>query len=214
MTAPSRSSAIANATGTSFASANANLDGIYQHADASNGTAVASIDNNGSIAVLASANASVAGATTGTGLALANATVSYGISQSAEGVAASALLNNGANGSIDIGAVAVATGTAAGEVTFTGGWSTAYNHGAIANVNDGIVQNAHATGTYTTERRRRSAGDAVAQITNAGTIDIHATATANGTVDGGGDAYAAAYVGTGIGQNADGRIRAATPRPR
>ena len=196
-------SAIASATGTSHASATANVDGIYQNAYASEGAATATIVNDGSIAVLASANANAANPATATeGVAIASANVSYGISQNAEGTAATVGIQNNALGSIDIGAVAHATGTAAGSVMY-GAWNTtAFQHGAQAHINDGINQNALATGTYTSEGDV-FAGDAAAQITNAGTIDIHASATAKGTLDGGGAAYANAGIGSGIEQGAE-----------
>ena len=197
-------SAIANATGTSVAFAGARADGINQEADAPAGAASADIVNGSSISVLASANATVANTDTeAAGLALADASVSYGISQNADGITATAGLSNGADGSIDVGAIAHATGTAARSVTY-GTWSgTAYNQGASAHVGAGIEQNATAEGTYTTEIGGDIfVGNAVAQITNAGTIDVHATATANATVGEGGTAFASADVGQGITQEA------------
>ena len=107
-------SAGAHANGYSSASANAFARGIGQAANIDNfpsampGTASDTITNNGTLNVHATA---VAGAPDG--VAAANATVDFGASQNANGFDASADITN-IGGTIDIGAVARATGTAVG----------------------------------------------------------------------------------------------------
>ena len=116
-------SAVAHANGYSSASANAFAKGIGQAASIDNtptslpGIASDTVTNNGTLNVHATAVAAAS-----SGVAAADATVGFGVSQNASGFDASAdITNNG--GTIDIGAVASATGTAVGVQSLTaGGW--------------------------------------------------------------------------------------------
>jgi hypothetical protein len=101
-------SAVAYATGTSFADAHAGARGINQVAIAGNGNATAAVNNSGMLNIHASALASATA-----GGASAHAYVS-GIQQYASGNSGTASVNNALGGTIDIGAVAKATGTQAG----------------------------------------------------------------------------------------------------
>jgi hypothetical protein len=175
-------------TAATFASANASVgNGIVQHATVADlGTASAVITNDAgaTIGVLASAYA------TASGHAEAHATVGTeggaGINQNASGLAANANIANA--GAVDVGAVAAAAGTDAL---------------AVARINDGIVQNVTATGTYATDEGAILVGDASAGLTNGGSINIHATAnaTAAGNLYDTGDAVAVAGIFVGIDQD-------------
>ena len=100
--------AIANANGNTYASANAFVDGIGQGVLGGDSGA-ASVDNAGTLDVDATAHAVAA-----SGPAFAHAAVSYGISQNVDAFTAAANVNNALSGTIDIGAIAKATGTQAG----------------------------------------------------------------------------------------------------
>ena len=177
-------SAVAHANGYSSASANAFAKGIGQAASINTsptalpGIASDTVTNNGTLNVHATAVAAAS-----SGVAAANATVGFGASQNASGFDASAdITNNG--GTIDIGAVAQRDRHGRGHPEHRRLWlGSAYyfvTGGANAHVNAGLVQDVSAQGTYTTGGRVpvTLVGDANANITNTGTVNIHANAYA------------------------------------
>ena len=142
------------------------------------------------------------------GLAIADGGIDIGVGQDvdANGGNASATIDNA--GTLNITAVAsahAATGTAAGLQARHGG-SPTRRPGANAFINQGINQDvgAHAlvTGTdthgpgATAYNTAAQAGNALASLTNGGTINIEAVANATAY----NTAFAAAYVGGGIHQ--------------
>ena len=175
------------------------------------GDANANITNTGTVNIHADAYATANDA----GLAIAEGGIDFGVRQEVDsnGGNASATIDNG--GTLNITALAsahAATGTA--HLTTGGWWSgTSVVPGAHAYVNQGISQDvgAHALATgsdthgpgataYTTAAQ---AGNALASLTNGGTINIEAVANATAY----NTAFAAAYVGGGIHQRRDGRRR-------
>ena len=196
--------AVANATAynTAFAAAYVG-GGIHQRATAGDvtlgyGTGTASFGGNataymtnaaaGVINVVASAHANNGG--TGAGTAIASATVSTGIAQTAIADAGNSLASLTNDGAINIHAIAYATGDA---------------H-AYAEVNGGIAQFAGTSAKAQTlactlrSRRPRRGPYSTAIIVNNGTIDIGATAVAHATGTLGDPATATANVYGGIGQ--------------
>jgi len=169
----------AYATG-SFA-ANAGIGtGIRQTATAYD-SAVANINN------AAGANLNIEAIAYATSTEGANALAQFaseggaGIIQVVNGISASANVVNAGN--IDIGALAQAYGTAA-QARALGG--------------EALVQDVHASGSYATAAG--APGDAVANLTNDGLINIHATASATAYGSGGG-AFAQAGFFVGVDQD-------------
>ena len=208
--------AVASANGSTNASANATVTyGVSQNANAYGVSAAANaaLTNDGTISVIASANANASGSylfgTAAVGDASANAYIESGIFQDAfasghrtasivfttagpgtafayEGTAvASAALDN--TGSIVIAANAAANGSGDAFANATIDW--------------GISQNAYAFAA--------SAATADASIVNSGTINIAANANATA----GSFATASAYIETGLVQEANGMQRPGPPTP-
>ena len=197
--------AVANATAynTAFAAAYVG-GGIHQRATAGDvtlgyGTSTASFGGNataymtnaaaGVINVVASAHANNGG--TGAGTAIASATVSSGIAQTAIADAGNSLASLTNNGAINIHAIAYATGDAQAYAEVNGGiaqFAGMSSEGQSPGLQALAVQ-ATAAGPYST-----------AIIVNNGTIDVGATAVAHATGTLGDPATATANVYGGIGQ--------------
>lgn len=172
--------AIAGAAFTANASASIET-GIEMSANASaGGLAIVNLDNQGALAIHASAAASANNAS-------ASASVSSAINMSAtvvSGGTAAVNLANGTLGTIDVGAVALATGGTSVD--------------AYASVSHAIYQSADA----------QISGNATASVVNDGNINVHATASAFGT----GDVSASATVTSAVSQYANADIGDATVR--
>ena len=173
-----------------------------------------SLTNSGSLTVSADANADagtrVVGvgttATTVVGDAFASASVEVGVFQAANGLKDN--VSTRPSGVIDITNAAKARGNnIAGTGTTTTGTGTTQvvttfpTPGAIAFVRTGIHQNAYATGLTTVgagTTATLAGGVAAVSLTNDGSINVGAVATASGT----GQVMASAAVDQGIRQDA------------